>query len=593
MSIVYVLSVVYLIVLFMMYKKSEDKICFMSSFIYTMGLLFCYNTFIVFLLYLLGIKGSLLIFSIINFLVGTLIGVIVLKREKSIQKYYFDKRKILIGIIVSLVIFLIGYYRFRGFEAISFESGDSAIHYSHAIKFSEELSILDRSNSKDEVFGAFVRVMPISYVNCGLLFNLTGNIKSYVVFMLYNIGCLILSTLLFMITVIDVFKLKRKDYVYALILSLFYTLSFPLNSFILGFCYLGLSIMVINLLYLTINSFKDKFNKDISFKLIIILLITFSIFCSYYLFVPAIYLALGLYYIYLYKKKAINLKQLFIYGIITLVIPFIIGFSYFFITLFLDSGVEIVATLIGSWGYTYDSITPMYLFIFSLVYLVYDYRRNKDLDYLRITLYVFSFYIIIFLLFYIFKVAAAYYFYKLFYVYWLLLILYLCKKIYDYRHIFYIGISILFSINLLLFIFNDSKVAELFSNTNIYSWNTYMFSDSKILFDKDEVKLIEKSREYEGICKEDNKFLVLGAIEKNIWYYSITGNVPVYGNVNGNVKNLYIYNVMDFNHWRNRIEYDCLIYYYEDEVVNIDINKYDVLYENNKGAIIKRKSLNS
>jgi hypothetical protein len=96
-----------------------------------------------------------------------------------------------------------------------------------------------------------------------------------------------------------------------------------------------------------------------------------------------------------------------------------------------------------------------------------------------------------------------------------------------------------------------------------------MFSDDKILFNNDEVKLIEKSREYEDICVKDNKFLVLGAIEKNIWYYSIMGNVPVYGNVNGNVKNLYIYNVTSFNYWKNRVEYDCLIYYYEDEDVVI------------------------
>ena len=100
----------------------------------------------------------------------------------------------------------------------------------------------------------------------------------------------------------------------------------------------------------------------------------------------------------------------------------------------------------------------------------------------------------------------------------------------------------------------------------------------------------EKSREYEDICVKDNKFLVLGAIEKNTWYYSITGNVPVYGNVNGDSHNLYRYNVTSFNHWKNRVEYDCLIYYYEDEDVDIDKSRYDILYENKNGAIIKRRN---
>ena len=34
----------------------------------------------------------------------------------------------------------------------------------------------------------------------------------------------------------------------------------------------------------------------------------------------------------------------------------------------------------SEYEYTYDSITPMYLFIISLGYLVYDHRKNKDIQ---------------------------------------------------------------------------------------------------------------------------------------------------------------------------------------------------------------------
>ena len=258
MNLIYLLSIIYLMTIFMLYKKSDNKLCLISSIIYSICLLFCYNTFIVYFLYLLGINGSIILFSIINFLLGTIISIIIYIKGKKIQKYFISKKKLLTFIILGIIIFLVGFFRYRGFSSIAFESGDSAIHYSHALKFKDELSILDINNSRNDVEGYYVRIMPISYINCGLLFNMFSNVDSYIVFLWYNVLSLILCSLLFLVTIIDSFKLKKKDYIYGLLFSLLYTLAFPLNNFMMGFCYLSLGIMTINLLYLTIYYFKDK-----------------------------------------------------------------------------------------------------------------------------------------------------------------------------------------------------------------------------------------------------------------------------------------------------------------------------------------------
>ena len=159
-----------------------------------------------------------------------------------------------------MVVILIGCFRFRGFTTISYESADSSVHYRHALSFVDNLEILNKNNSNDLVYGNFRAVMPISYVNCGFMMKILDSVPTYKVFMLFDVCCLMISSLLFFVTIINI--LKKKNYFYSVGLTLMYLLGFPLNNLLFGFCYLGLGVMVINLLFLTvikIKSFNDNF----------------------------------------------------------------------------------------------------------------------------------------------------------------------------------------------------------------------------------------------------------------------------------------------------------------------------------------------
>ena len=591
MNFLYIISIICLMTLFLLYRKGDKEICFVSSLFYSFGLLFCYNTVIVFLIYLLGIQGSILLYSIINYFIGTIILLIIL-RKKKIQKYCFDKKKLIVIFCVIVIVFLIGCFRYRGFEAISYESGDSAIHYTHAIKFSEELSILDENNSNDYVYGYFDRVMPISYVNCGFLFNILSGVKTYILFSYYNVFCLILSAIIFLITVMDLFNTKKKNYVFSIILTLFYLLAYPFNAFVMGFCYLGLNLMVINMIFLTFIHIRDNLTDKMIFKVIIIFLLTFGCFYSYYLFVPAVYLMIGIYYIYLWRNKKINFKELLIYGIFTLVIPFIIGFSYFLITWVIDSGYSNITTVLASWGYSYNNITPLYLFIFISTCYVCMLFKKKKINGFKISMSVISIYVALFLILYIFKITDSYYFYKIFSLYWLAIVLFFNEYIFKFRKIFYVFCFIMLGIN--IFVYNDSssKFAIFMINSNIYTWNSIMMIDENIIFDENEVEIMEESIKYQDQCmNNDNyKFLVLGDVLKNIWYYSVTKTVPVLGDVKDNKHNLYLNLVPDVTSWYYGMkEYNCLVYYYEDEKVELNESMIEILYSNDSGAIIKRK----
>lgn len=590
MKFFYIGSILYLLIEFLKYKKSSKEISFIASLVYAIGLFFCYNVVITYVVSLFKVGGNLLTFAIINYILGTLLLGISLKR-KEYQKYSWDKKELIIYFSVLVIVFLVGFFRMRGFEAISYESGDSAIHYRHALCFSEELSLLNKNNSQDVVFGSFDKAMAISYVNGGLFLNILSKFNSYKTFMVYDVLCLVVCSLMFLATLFRIGSIK-KNYLYLLVGTLGYILAFPLNSFLFGFCYLGLCVMVVNLLFLTIMNWENKFNDDFIFKIVSLFLINMGIFFGYYLFVPAIYLTLGLMFIYLFKKKKITSKQLMIYGGVTLVVPFIIGCLYFILPLFMDSNDDNVFSLVSLYGYSYNNVTPIYLFIILSAYLVFDYfynKKKKKLDFLHLNLYVMSGYILIFFILYLFNYAELYYFYKLFFVYWLFFVLLIVGKLAKKPQIIY-GIVFLIIISSFYVLCGSSNgFSKFLVKSNIYNWNAEAFRDERILFTKSEVELMEKTKKYKNICGPKGKFLVLGNDQKHTWFYAVTNLIPVADLIDGDVTNLYKdITRVTFRYWDSLKDYECLLYYYNDMFEIYNESNYEVLFKNNEGVLLKK-----
>ena len=92
MSFIYILSIAYLIVSFLIYKKNDNKISIVSGLIYVFCLLFCYNIFVVYVCSLFNFGGNLISYSLVNGVVGTIFNLISFKKKER-QKYYFDKKE--------------------------------------------------------------------------------------------------------------------------------------------------------------------------------------------------------------------------------------------------------------------------------------------------------------------------------------------------------------------------------------------------------------------------------------------------------------------------------------------------------------------
>ena len=403
MRVFYIVSLLFLFLMFLLFPKKKENLSIVRECVYSICLIYCYNIVVVHFLYLLGQTGNFWRYGMINIGVGLILLMITLIRKK-VQKYSFSRREFLFFLFFFLLFMLIGYLRFHGGRLIHYESVDASIHYRQALHFSKTLSTLTTENSKDLVYGSFLRGMSISYVNGGFLIRLLSFVKPYLVFLLHDTISFSIAGLLFLSTLFQVLP-KKKDYLYYACLTFLYSFSFLFNSYIFGFSYLTLGMMVVNLLFLTVTSFQDVWEEDKIFKILILFILSFSLFFSYYLFVPCLYLALGVYYITLCTKKKIKKKTMLIYGILTLILPFCFGFFYFVFPTFFEVKGGIVSAVSLN-GYIYDNMTPSYFFVFFFSYLIFYFKREKkENTYFYFNFYFITFYIAIFFVLFIFKLS--------------------------------------------------------------------------------------------------------------------------------------------------------------------------------------------
>ena len=580
MKIIYLISIIILLLSFLLIEKNNQKLSIIKSIIYTICLFFCYQTVIVCLLSYLNLGGHILNYSIANFLISLILSLRIIKKKK-IQKYYFNKLELLLTLLVVLTISIIVTYRFRGFQSLSYISDDSSIHYRASKIFSEKLSILNDSNANDLIYN-FTKMMPMFYINCGFILKLLSFIPSYKAFMINEAICLVLYSLLFLITIL---KEKDSNYIYTYIVTILYALAYPLNNLIFGFSYLGCGIMTINLLLYTMKYIKDDLKNNKILKIIILFILNFSLFNSYYLFVPFTYLSLEIYYLSLKKNKKITTKNMLIYSILTLIIPFIIGLTYFVLPSFFNAKINVIKAITLN-GDIYNNIAPLYLFIFTTTYLVYEKIKHKTkTNYFLLNFYILTAYTLLFLILYILKISATYYFYKLFYIYWLFFSIYIAISLDKKKKIMYISAMIILISMAITITKPYSSITSKLEKLTIYTYNSRKFNDDWIRLSKEDLDIIKATIKYKDICKTKEVFPITGRGTRNAWFYSITGTVPNIYYKKKNRNELYVQNI-SFNEWQET-DYKCILFFKEN--TNIDIpNEYHILYQNDKGILLTK-----
>ena len=379
MSILYVLTTIALLTLFVLIKKSNQKINVVSTIILTLIAYLGYNIAVCFVLGNISITTNLLCLSIVNLLLVALMA-FKLYKDKDIQRFYFNKRDIIGLIIIVLICCYIAKKQYTPLSnTINTASVDGSMHYSAATNFADHMIILSKIDN-DTGYN-FLTMQPGAYINNGLLMNivrgLIGNDSlDMKMFKLFEMGIFFLNCLAFYMLISE--KLNSKYNIVAgnVILAL-YCYAFPYTSLLYGFSYLSVSILfVIGLIYLA-NDYKEKQLK-FYINCLLTVLMGVGIIFSYCLFVPATFAFIcinALVFDEDKKHKLFKKHTWILTGILLLVT--VVAILYLVIPTFTVSDQNKMTDAIGFDGMIYKELYMDFL-IYIPFAILYIYRCIKD-----------------------------------------------------------------------------------------------------------------------------------------------------------------------------------------------------------------------
>ncbi len=597
MPIVYGISIILLFVAIMLIKKSEQKLNVIVWSVLTSLVMLCYNTFICYIFTMCNIPITLVSLTITNLIITIALFIIMLYL-KQIQSYEVDKKDIGAIAIIFAVVFLVVIIQYGIPFNIKYIMTDSSAHYLSAYEFYQRDTLL----LKAENIHVDKCLMPGAYSNIGNLFRifapLIGEMNLYHIFILFDIYIFTLGGIL-LYFIIKKHIHSNLTYGLAIVVSILYMLGYQLNTMLSGYSYLSVGIIIIE----TIILFMQFFEKDelkTSVNIVFLCLLCTQVFLSYYLFVPAVYGALGIYYLIHLKKKHGKIwnKEMIAYVLITLVIPTIIGFTYQILPEM--TSLTQIQTLenIKTEGYIYrNMITNVLLLIPFSVYFLYHIIKNRKMSFMLVFFIIFILYMILIGVAMKMQMISTYYFYKLHFILWVIMWI-LCYKgaitiienskigdiIVKTFMIFYVGLVIASFLTSQVQITKTTTTSESLKDVmDIYGINKTLMIRLSSDFSTEEIEILKYIKE-NNISLHDKNTLILANQRQEYWIWGIL-QYQFKDNLNYATTN------KDIKNW-NENYYEYVIYfyragYYKEYRDSMNFENCEVLFENESGAILK------
>lgn len=586
-QIVYILSVIILLILTILLKKSDKELNFVKSSSITIVCFLCYNSFVCWLFNRITIPITLLSLAILNYIISIVLIAVIIKK-KEIQKYQTKVTNILSVVIIGIVTLTMTYLNFGAKLNIKYIMTDAAVHYKAAREFYQNDKLLNKTENTE----SSDQFMTGAYTNTGILFKIfapiTGEVNLYKIFICFDIFCYFMTGLM-LYNIIEKLIKDKLSYVLSMIFVIIFMLGYPLNSFIYGYVYLQLSIVIIGAIIALFQEMSEKINKVILG--IALFLVNYGLFFTYCIFVPVLYLTEGLYFLIKQYKanKKIFSKENLLNIIITLVIPFILGIIYFAIPHLTSSSDGIFLSIEG---YIYRNCWSNFLLILPLALICFKIKNDDTLIYKIMFISLIA--IMLILMIAIFGLNfSTYYYFKYNFVLWFSLwygVIYSINTFLEVKD-FKAAIIAYTIIYVAAMIFttcykavpitketwdNDENITNAF---DIYGINKTVINDVAIDLTQEEMKLLQYV--YDEIDVHSNKILILGNPRQEYWFDGIF----TYRNRQNMESVIPIEHVAQ---WNDNKEFKYLLVFYrsyaygqyQDEIV-----EKTVLYENESGII--------
>ena len=441
MGVVYLLTLIFLVFGFLIFKKSDKKQNFIKWLIIGFVSIYAYNIFLGMILGMVGIRASIGLLSLINVLAGGALSYRFI-RKKEHQDYYCTKLQI-IGFVLVLIVFGVMFvndlYIFKG--DISHFAVDSAIHYRAAKHYADYQKVF--INIEDRSFFNFNVMQPGAYINDGILMKAvhdTFGVEYAYLYQVFETITLFASGLAFYAIIIDKLETKR-GLAGSLILFTLYLYGYPYNSWIYGFSYLSVGIVMITGLVSVVQMMFSDEGISKKFVIPMIGLLGFGLIFSYCLFIPAVFAAICI-YIFMKELKGDEKKYFKFFGkntiIVTLMLLFVTlcGITYLFIPSFYIEGQTNLVSALKIDGAIYSEKYKNFIaYIPFAVLYVFDLKKRaktKKLEYFDVFSVIMVAYLALLYIGMRIGKVAPYYLLKNYFVIWIVIFGASCNVLNEY-----------------------------------------------------------------------------------------------------------------------------------------------------------------
>lgn len=583
---IYTFSIICLFILSLLIERKKEKINMIKSIAITIVCLVCYNTFICFLFSSIRIPITLVSLAICNFCISIILIIDIIKKKK-VQKYIVKIKDIIaISIILGITV-TTAFWNFTSELNIKYIMTDAAVHFRAAREFYENDALLDKTENTttSKIF------MPGAYTNTGILFKvfepIVGEENLYKLFIIFDIFTYFMSGLIMYVS-INKFIKSKLGYILSLIFTLIFMLGYPYNCLIYGYAYLQVGIIIAETIVAVFQDKNEEYNKKI--VSVQLLLLNFGLFFSYLLFIPVVYLAEGLYFLfdqYRNNRKYFS-KENIVTILMTLIIPAILGIVYFVIPQFFQEQKQLFLTIEG---YIYRNYWSNFIIILPLTLLCFKHK-NKEVQFLSLLLLTLIFVMILMFIAVRFLNFSTYYYCKFNFLLWFLLWygamvtvnLSTDKLRYKIVIICYTIFYLIFAVNA----FNKGTpitkkyyTKETLMNAfDIFGINKTIALTVPIDFTKEDMDLVNYVRD--NIDLENEKMLIISKERQEHWIFSLLNYK------NREESEMERFNVSEVDMWNEGEKYKYAIVFFESEKYNILKDNFiekNVIFRNEKGVI--------
>ncbi len=594
MEIIYIITALLLFVLTMTVKKSDEKQNILFRGVLNIILFTIYNILIGLIFLIIKVPYTLLALSIVNIVLSAIIGIIIYKK-KEVQKYFVRIKDIIFMIILLVLVIGFAAIHYGIPFSIKYETTDPAIHFMWAKEFYNNKTLTWGSN------------MPAAFINTALLFDIFDNIVAeqdfYYIYVIFDLIILYLIGAVFYLGITNKSKSIIKSII-AMIFSILFLCSYPLNSTIFGFAYLSVGILYMTALIVTAINIKNE-ELRFSYMCIEMFLILFGIFFSYYFFVPVIYAALGLYMLFdmMKNRKTKNIfsiftKQNIIKVLVVLILPTILGFIYFVLPGLLESG-KTVLNHITTEGYIYRDLYSNFVLLapLALYYILYNIKNKKN-SFGTILMVIASLFTIYLLRKGLRGEASSYYYYKMYFLLWILVVYMNIKAmfilienknsilVYSYTivilaivGIFCTGVD--YKVTNINILFNPSNSINAYMG--IYTFNANKLKQEATIYSQTQLEAIKYVL---NISKNKSNILINGDGLQMLWANSVWKITDT-----EDVRELQVPEELDINKWIQNNDKKYLIFFDMNKEIERDSEKYKVIYEKEDAIILEKTNI--